>query len=886
MGGSRSRLGFRPTTTIGVRLGLLLLFPLAGLVLFGLVAASDERQAALAARELGQEAELVELLSSAAVQLDVQADSIAGFQEAGALGVDIGDLGAALGYSALDQFEDYRDLDVVLDEIEAVPTELWADRVAIARLLENRSAMAEIRTAPEVSQPAFEPVRDEMSGAVSDALLAQTARLNSAVGRIELGHDLAAIAQSREASLSLMAAVRDERRALADYLLPFNDEPRDEKYRRLVTATAHYDFVLAELRADLPESYEQSLDGALDVGTESSYDELKLSAVNGDLVPADEVDDPLSLLPYGIVTYVQGFERVRDLLVFDRRLSAEFTSGALALESEAENRLRSAVVGGLVFSLVAVIAGIATVRTITKPVWALLQRARRITEGDLTTTGPRLAPSDIALVHQALDELSGNLRTVTEQAEALSDGRLDDEVLGRHVVGPLGASVHGSVARLRSMTSRLEYEANHDSLTRLPNRAAVMSLLDRCLTGAESDRSPLAIIMLDLDGFKQANDDMGHAIGDEVLIHVAERLRGKAAGEFVARLGGDEFMIVVVGPDGAERAVDIARRCVAAIGEPAAVSSGSIQISASAGIVHTTGPNWLSPSEVLRRVDLAMYEAKLGEHDLVVFDQNLHDSLLETTRLQGEIRRALDRDEFELALQPIVRVADEEIVGYEALIRWESPTRGLVSPGLFIPIAEQSDLIGQIDNWVLGRAAEILETWKTDASRRHLKLSVNISARHLSSCKLVGAVAAELDRYALAADRLLIEVTESQLIPNLARAEDTLRGLRELGVALAIDDFGTGYASVAHLRRIQFDRIKIDRSFLAHLDDETDRSLAALLVSLGRDLELEVVAEGIETPEQLSWARTAGCSHAQGFMLGRPQLVAERDPRHSAASSA
>ena len=525
---------------------------------------------------------------------------------------------------------------------------------------------------------------------------------------------------------------------------------------------------------------------------------------------------------------------------------------------------------GVVISAVAIGASIVTIRSIMKPVRDLLDRAHRITGGDLETVGPRTGPKDIALVHRALDEMSSNLMTLSLQAEALSEGRLDDEVLNHNVAGLLGASMHGSVARLRSTTARLAYEATHDALTELPNRNALVSYLDRSLSGSDDERRSLAAIMLDLDGFKQANDDLGHAVGDEVLIHVANRLQAKAEGEFVARLGGDEFMIVVAGPGHRRRAESIARRCLAAIAEPTAVSSGTVTLTASAGIAYAAGPAWLTSTEVLRRVDLAMYEAKSAAADVVLFDQELHDSLLETTRVQGEIKQALHNDDFSLALQPIVNPEDRTVNGYEALIRWSSPSLGDISPALFVPIAEQSDLVDRIDAWVMSKAGVILRDWKDDPDLRHLTLSVNISARHLSNPRLVPMVADTIKTNQLRADRLVLEVTESRLIPNLARAEHSLRGLRHLGVRLAIDDFGTGYASVAHLRRVKFDRIKIDRSFLAHLDDETDRSLAALLVSLGRDLELEVVAEGIETDEQLAWAIEAGCTHAQGYLFGRP----------------
>lgn len=858
-------------STIAARLATLLLLPLTGLALFGAFAANQEREAILIARELRQDAQLVELLSSIAVAIDIEADSLVGYREAGSVGMDAATVSAIVGRSITEDDSIELDLDSLFDSVAAQDRRLWAEPHAVEEMLANRQAFDGFRRDPAAFRPGLDETTRALSTASTAALAAQSQQLNQLFGHIELGTELTATAQSMHSSRSLLEAAQAERRALAEYVLPIGGRSVEENYQSLIAANARYELRLADLEDRIPDHHRDRLDDITRSESWVAFAELRDQAVNRDIDPITSYTDPFTLLPAGIVTFVHGFERTAMLLDLDRRLSAEFTAGALRRESAANDRMVRALLIGVAMSIATILTSYLTIRSITRPVMALLDRARRITGGDLHTRRPLGGPTDISMVHTALDEMSANLRTLSDQTEALSAGRLEDEVLSRTVVGPLGDSVHGSVARLRSMTSRLEYEATHDALTGLPNRAAVLSLLDRCLTGAEADRTPLAAVMLDLDGFKQANDNMGHPVGDEVLVHVAERLRRQAQGEFVARLGGDEFMIVVTGPDACSRAIPMARAAIAAVRSPAAVSCGTINVSASAGVVETTGPDWLSPSEVLQRVDLAMYEAKSDTPgEVVLFDQRLHDSLLETTKLQGELRRALGVDEFDIHLQPIVSIADNEITGYEALIRWESATRGRISPALFIPVAEQSELITHIDSWIIERTSELLAQWQQDPTTDHLTLSINISAKHLSRPDLADKIEAAIDRYQLTANRYVVEITESQLIPNLSRAENTLRRLRDLGVKLAIDDFGTGYASVAHLRRVAFDRLKIDRSFLAHLDDETDRSLATLLVSLGRDLQLEVVAEGIETEAQLDWAASAGCTHAQGYLLGRP----------------
>ena len=865
--------------TIGARLALVLLLPLLGLGILGYDIAADARSEAATARQLRQEAERLELLSSVASGLDHAFDALAGIEEASSIGVDPSVFAPIVGYEPQDGIDaDYEELTLRLDEVAATDPEVWAAPAQIEDLLDLRPELEEARTEPVTGARRLEDLRREMSTLTSEALAAEQARLDELVGQIRLTSQLAAVAPTLEPSRTLMVAGRIERQAITNYLLPIGEPvPSEDAFQAVVAQAAVYDTAQAELETRLPADRLDDLVAIED--DHGSYLALRQQVLAGDRLPYDDETAIVALVPTGITLFLEGFERNDALLALHRSLTSDFVAASVDFEVAANQRRRTTLLFALGLSLVALGATAATIQSITRPVRSLLQRAERITDGDLTTVGPSRGPSDISLVHRVLDQLSANLRTVTAQMAALAEGRLDEAVLGQRAAGPLGESVHGSVARLRSMTSRLEYEASHDSLTGLPNRAALLGLLEQCLTGDAERRTPLAAVMLDLDGFKSANDDLGHQVGDEVLIWVAERLMGLTVGDFAARLGGDEFMFVVLGDDAVARAERLALDAVASIREPLTTSFGRVNISASAGIAEVTAANWLSPSEVLRRVDLAMYEAKLeGAGSVVRFDQRLHDSLLETTQLQGEIRRALDLEEFTIDLQPIFRTGSSALSGYEVLLRWESPNRGRVSPGVFIPVAEQSELISHIDLWVIDQAAALLGQWGREPTTAELTLSVNVSARHLSSPDLVTEVEGALHRHGVEPGRLIIEMTESQLIPNLVRADATLRGLADLGVGLAIDDFGTGYASVAHLRRVRFQRLKIDQSFIANLQDDTEQSLASLLVSLGRDLDLEVVAEGVETAEQLRWVTDAGCTHAQGYLLGRPTPVGPTVP--------
>ncbi|MEM9130850.1 MAG: EAL domain-containing protein [Actinomycetota bacterium] len=847
----------------------LLALPVLGCLALAGIVAVDEVRTIRHAQELRRNAELVDMLSNLTIALEIEAESMLGISEAADMGVDVNALALAFPDEAS---ADQLSVEALYDEVAAQPRTVWADTEAVEDLIAGREAFNAFWTG-EADAEELSILRSDLKSVADQAREAQILELDRQLGQSALSAELSDTAHALEPARHLLATAQTERQMLGRFLLPLGPGGSDEEnYRELIVANAHYQAAWDELVSVLPPDDRERLLLLAEHPEWQRFEQLRDETLDGDVTPASTVAEPLSLLPIGVIVFIDGFERTHMLSDLERDLSTDFAAGAVELEAKANDRLLRVVSAGLVLALATGLVTSLTIRSINQPVRSLLDRAIRITDGRLDTGRPDEGPSDIDQVHDALDEMTSNLSTVSAQAEALSAGRLDDDVLNQQVVGSLGSSVFGSVARLRSMTARLEHEATHDSLTGLPNRAAVMALLERSLNAVPEERVALAVIMLDLDGFKQANDNWGHLAGDEVLCIVARRLRSRATGHFVARLGGDEFMIILTGAEAGEQSIEVAETVIAGIAEPMGLSCGTLDVSASAGVVVAAADDYLSPSDVLRRVDLALYEAKADSPGEVVrFDQRLHDSLLATAQMAGELTHALRRDEFRLNLQPIVDVGSRDITGYEALIRWDAPLRGPVSPGLFIGVAEQSELITHIDTWVIRRSGEILAEWGRDPSMEHLTLSVNVSARHLSRPDLPGEVAATIERHGLRADRLVIEITESQLIPNLARAEDNLRRLKELGVKLAIDDFGTGYASVAHLRRVEFDRLKIDQSFLAHLADETDRSLATLLVSLGRDLQLEVVAEGIETAAQMAWADGAGCTHAQGYWLGRPQ---------------
>jgi diguanylate cyclase (GGDEF)-like protein len=413
----------------------------------------------------------------------------------------------------------------------------------------------------------------------------------------------------------------------------------------------------------------------------------------------------------------------------------------------------------------------------------------------------------------------------------------------------------------RNLTERLSAAAFSDPLTGLGNLAQARRLLaQRC------DEGGAAVVLVDLDGFKQVNDTFGHAHGDAMLVAVAARLRTCIAspGE-VMRLGGDEFLAVL--PSDAAGATTVADAVLAAMTEPLVVAGTPVTVQASVGVATTADA--ADPEELLRNADLAMYAAKAaGRNRRASYAPTMHRAARRRMEVNAGLRRALDKGELWLAYQPIVRLADGAVVGAEALLRWDDPTRGPVPPDTFVPVAEESGLIGEIDRWVLENVCADIAVW-TAAGVTVPQVSVNVSRRQTTS-DLPSLVADVLSRHAVSGNRLCLEVTESAVLLDLEAAVAALDAVRELGVGVALDDFGTGQSSLSQLARLPVDSVKIDKSFVVPSRDRAALRLLTSIVGVCRALSLPVVAEGVERQEVASLLHAIGCQTAQGFHFGRP----------------
>ncbi|MES2151197.1 MAG: EAL domain-containing protein [Pseudomonadota bacterium] len=423
---------------------------------------------------------------------------------------------------------------------------------------------------------------------------------------------------------------------------------------------------------------------------------------------------------------------------------------------------------------------------------------------------------------------------------------------------------------------RIHHVAQHDVLTGLPNRSLLQDRLGQALAHALRSAQPVWVMLVDLDRFKFVNDSMGHKAGDVLLVTVAARLRAALReSDTVARLSGDEFVVILSEHPEQRLAVDVVQRLMDAVAQPVLLGGKEFFVTCSVGVA--VFPTDGAPAEsLIEHADIAMYRAKkLGRNNFQFYTPAMNEEAQERVRIEGALRKALERNEFVLHYQPQVELASGRIVGMEALLRWQHPELGMVAPNRFIGVAEETGLIVPIGAWVMRSACAQNRAWQ-DAGLAPLKVAVNLSARQFGAPGLIDDVQAVLADTGLAASLLEIELTESLFMSDVGQAVELLHGLKALGVGLSIDDFGTGYSSLSYLSHFPIDVLKIDRSFVADIQrDANDAAIVASIIALAHNLKLAVIAEGVETAEQLAYLRRHGCDQMQGYYFSRPLPAAE-----------
>jgi diguanylate cyclase (GGDEF)-like protein len=453
----------------------------------------------------------------------------------------------------------------------------------------------------------------------------------------------------------------------------------------------------------------------------------------------------------------------------------------------------------------------------------------------------------------------------------LADGRFIS-VLRRPMADGGLVSTHEDITDRRRAEARITHLAHHDALTDLPNRTLLRERLEGALASARRDDRAFALLALDLDRFKEVNDTLGHPTGDALLQAVAQRLLGCVReGDTVARLGGDEFAIVQRASDVGTESDALAQRIVQMLGSPFELEGHHILVGTSVGIA-LAPQDGDDPDELLRSADLALYRAKSNRGgNYLFFEPEMNQRLQARRSLEADLRSALADHAFALHYQPLVKLQSDEICGFEALLRWHHPERGNVPPDEFIPIAEETGLIIPLGEWVLRQACSDAANWPD-----HLKIAVNVSPAQFKKRSLTDIVIHALAATNMPPHRLELEITESVVLEDQDAAFEELARLHDLGVRIALDDFGTGYSSLSYLQSFPFDKIKIDRAFVANLAHSQQAvTIIRAVIALSRGLNLPVVAEGVETEEQVRFLAAEHCSEIQGYLVGRPKPIAD-----------
>ena len=423
---------------------------------------------------------------------------------------------------------------------------------------------------------------------------------------------------------------------------------------------------------------------------------------------------------------------------------------------------------------------------------------------------------------------------------------------------------------------RIQHIAAHDVLTGLPNRSLLQDRLAQAVAYSQRSGNPVWVMLIDLDRFKFINDSMGHKAGDVLLMTIAARLRSALRDtDTVARLSGDEFVLILTEHDDECLNAEIVQRLMDAVAQPVMLGSKEVFVTCSIGVaVHPT--DGAGSTGLIEHADIAMYRAKkLGRNNFQFYTPAMNEEAMERVRIESALRHALERKQFVLHYQPQVNLASGQIVGMEALLRWQHPELGMVSPHRFISVAEETGLIVPIGAWVMRTACAQNKAWQ-DAGLGNLRVAVNLSARQFGAANLLADIAAVLEHTALAPDRLEIELTESLFLSDINLAVETLHGMKKLGVNLSIDDFGTGYSSLSYLSRFPIDVLKIDRSFVSDITrDASDAAIVASIIALAHNLKLDVIAEGVETAEQLDYLRRHHCDEMQGYYFSEALAAAD-----------
>jgi diguanylate cyclase (GGDEF)-like protein len=490
--------------------------------------------------------------------------------------------------------------------------------------------------------------------------------------------------------------------------------------------------------------------------------------------------------------------------------------------------------------------------------------SQRIKDGKMINKGPNVF-SWLAVPFQINHSLQGAI-ALQSYDKANQFNEIDKEFLtflGQHISTAIDQKLKDQ---------KLQHQALHDSVTSLANRSLFLDRLEHAfIRSNRSSKSDLAVLFIDFDDFKAINDNFGHQAGDEILRVSAERMQAQLrSSDTLARIGGDEYAVLLEDLDNEPMVLAVSQRILDSMAYPIISGNDSIQASISIGI-SLKDEKVEHFEDLLKNADHAMYHAKRkGKNNIQLYEESLHQSILSDRVILQELKIAIKQKQLFFYFQPIMELKSNRVVGFEALVRWQHPTRGIISPDNFIQIAEQHDLMSEIDSQLLNSVAEQIIYWRSITVEKFY-ISINISSQRFVDSKLITDIKQVIKKYNLPNNCLVVELTEHILMKNIAKARNLFHQLKALGIKISLDDFGTGYSSLSYIHQLPFDVIKIDRSFISHISEEnTEHPIISIIVSLAKTLDIQLVAEGIETQQQLTVLKNMGCDFGQGFLLSRP----------------
>jgi len=854
-----------------------------GMQVFAFREVQTHRRAAAAAAKVSAQVEMLQQAGQILVPLYIEFTATDGVSQAAAQGIERDALSAITSVDYLGLVRTARvDLDAGLDELVARwPNQLLANGNTLGvEMADIRAELVEVRAGFDV-----EAIDVTVADSVFERLIALLNEVNNQSREVfdtsASTNELVRLGNETGQLLDALGYATQELHLFAETGIANGDT---SKVVSALQAAGALDGSLVQLRNMLsPERR-----AALDVVTDSvSFKEVNASLpawatsmerveITG--VPVIEDSDTVRAI---VNLLTSSFARLEVLQKYAANFLEEEVQIANDVRTRASNARHNAIIVMIASIAISLLLLGLLLLSILRPLRRLVRQSRQVGDGDLALAPMKpTGPTDIRVVMRTFNEMVTTLRAYDAQVRRLA---LGETQIDRTLPGPLGDTLRQSVSHLAAVTSRLHaseaaanLQARTDALTGLANRTAALEQLARLSMQARLDHASSAVVFLDLDGFKSVNDTQGHAEGDRILGEIGGRLRAACPDKLVARIGGDEFIVLVDNVTDQDEVMQLAHHLIDIVSAPCSGSGGQLfTISASAGVAMVDGAR--EPLDSIAQADSAVYHAKeSGRGRVEVYNERLAREIEDRADMALTMRQALLNDQFSLKLQPIIDIATKEPVGAEALLRWNRPGIGEVGPAEFIPIAERTGVILDIDAWVLEHAVDILKDWQHDRLTAGLRVAVNISGRHIIDGTLSPLLRTLCDRAGVNPAMLDLEITETHLVADVARASAVVDDLRRQGVKVAIDDFGTGYSSMGYLHQLTVDTLKIDRVFVAGMCDNTlDRTIVELLLRLGDSLGLKVVAEGVDSEQKLNELAALGCPWAQGFYIARPMPISD-----------